>query len=195
MNNKGMIDSDTSSHSKELSFEEVYYTFYRPIFFFTKQLITDEFDTQDLVADTFAKYYKQRHGFHQLEQAKSFLFTTARNAALNHLRHQKLKTDKGTDIAEALQQQSAEDHFFDKLVLTELMIIVSEEVQRLPEKQQAVFRLSYFEDKSTEEIAQELHITPEAVYNNKKRAVEKLRVILKNKDLRLYLAFIKIFIA
>ncbi len=189
------MDADISSDSKELSFEEIYYTFYRPVFFFTKQLVSDEFDAQDLVADTFAKYYKQRHGFHQQEQAKSFLFTTARNAALNLLRHQKLKTAKGIDMTEALQHQSEEEHFFDKLVLTELMIIVSEEVQRLPEKQQAVFRLTYFEDKTTEEISQELDITPEAVYNNKKRAVEKLRAILKSKDLRLYLAFIKLFIS
>ncbi len=189
------MDAAISNDSKELPFEEIYYTFYRPVFFFTKQLVLDEFDAQDLVADTFAKYYKQRHGFHQLEQAKSFLFTTARNAALNLLRHQKLKTAKGIDMAEALQHQSEEDHFFDKLVLTELMIIVSEEVQRLPEKQQAVFRLTYFEDKTTEEISQELDITPEAVYNNKKRAVEKLRAILKNKDIRLYLAFIKLFIS
>lgn len=189
------MDADISGDSKELSFEEIYYTFYRPVFFFTKQLVPDEFDAQDLVADTFAKYYKQRHGFQQPEQAKSFLFTTARNAALNLLRHQKLKTAKGIDMAEALQHQSEENHFFDKLVLTELMIIISEEVQRLPEKQQAVFRLTYFEDKTTEEISQELDITPEAVYNNKKRAVEKLRAILKNKDLRLYLAFIKLFIS
>lgn len=194
MENEDVIGVDPLNGSKKLSFEDVYYTLYRPIFFFTKQFIQEESEVQDIVADTFVKYYTQHKGFSQLHQIKSFLFTTARNAALNVLRHQKLKTSKGHDILMELQQQSTNRHFYDKLVLTEMMLIISQEVQNLPKKQRDVFTSTFFEDKTVDEIAQELDISVEAVYNNKKRAIEKLRIILKNKDIRLYLSFVKLFI-
>ncbi|TYR31781.1 sigma-70 family RNA polymerase sigma factor [Sphingobacterium phlebotomi] len=193
MKDRPHTDLSSTPDKMHIPFEQVYYAYYRSLFFYTKQMIEDEADVHDLLSDTFLKYYDRQDQFTDIEQAKAFLFTTIRHAALNHIRHHKVRQDKGADIASSIYETSSKDHFFDKLVLTELMGLVTEEIEKLPAKQQAVFKLAYFEDRTTEEIAELLQIKHEAVYNNKKRALEKLQKIFKNKEFPIYLAFLKFF--
>ena len=193
MKERPKTDLPSTPAQEQLTFEQVYYANYRSLFFFAKQIVDNEADVHDLLSDSFLKYYDRQDQFSKMEQAKAFLVTTIKHAALNLIRHRKVRQDKGSDIANSIYLNSANDHFFDKMVLTELMALVTEEIEKLPTKQQEVFKLAYFEDRTTEEIADLLQIKPDAVYNNKKRALEKLQKIFKNKDLPLYIAFLELF--
>lgn len=193
MKDRQKTDRKSTAKQAHLSFEEVYYTHYRSLFFFAKQMVENEDEVQDLLSDTFLKYYNRKDDFYEMEQAKAFLFTTVKNTALNWIRHQKVRSSNTDEVVKQLYNDPQEEHFFDKLVLTELMNLVTTEMERLPQKQQEVFKMAYFEDRTTEEIAHILGIRPEAVYNNKKRALLKLQKIFKNKDFRIYVVFIKLF--
>lgn len=174
-----------------ISFESIYYAYYRPLYFFALELIRDEAEAQDVVADTFVKYYERKEHFEEERQIKSFLYTTVKHAALNALRHRKIRETKSDALVKELTKD--ESTFFDKLVLTELIRQIAEEVEHLPDMQRQVFALSYFEGKTTAEICDVLGINAESVYNNRKRALQKLKLVFKTKNLSLYIAFIQLF--
>ncbi|SFC55047.1 RNA polymerase sigma-70 factor, ECF subfamily [Parapedobacter composti] len=177
--------------SKGLIFERIYYSYYKPLYFFTVELLGDAQDAQDVVAETFVKYYQRQERFMEEQHAKAFLFMTARHAALNSIRNRKNHEAKADAVARELTSDN--NSFFDKLVLTELIRQIAAEVDKLPEMQRKVFISAYFDGKTTEEIALELGINAESVYNNKKRALNKLRLVFKDSDIALFICFFKLF--
>ena len=48
-------------------------------------------------------------------------------------------------------------------------------IETLPNKCKIIFKLIYFEDHSTDEVAQKLHISPRNVLNQKARAIQLLK--------------------
>jgi RNA polymerase sigma-70 factor (ECF subfamily) len=79
------------------------------------------------------------------------------------------------------------------MIQIELIQAIFEEVERLPQKQKQVFNLTYFEDKTAEEIAKQLNISVASVYTNRSRALSTLRLIFKSKNDLLALAFFLLF--
>jgi RNA polymerase sigma-70 factor (ECF subfamily) len=79
------------------------------------------------------------------------------------------------------------------MIQIELIQAIFEEVERLPQKQKQVFNLTYFEDKTAEEIAKQLNISVASVYTNRSIALSTLRLIFKSKNDLLALAFFLLF--
>jgi RNA polymerase sigma-70 factor (ECF subfamily) len=48
-------------------------------------------------------------------------------------------------------------------------------IETLPNKCKTIFKLIYFEDASTDEVAEKLHISPRNVLNQKRRALQLLK--------------------
>ncbi|MNT60836.1 RNA polymerase factor sigma-70 [compost metagenome] len=76
------------------------------------------------------------------------------------------------------------------MIHAELVHAIFNEVEKLPEKQKEVFNLTYLEDKTVEEIADQLQMSPAAVYTNRSRAVSTIRGLLGAKDALTLLAFL-----
>lgn len=92
-----------------------------------------------------------------------------------------------TEIQELLSEDS---DVFTKMVHVELIQAIFMEAERLPERQKEVFKMTYQEDKTVDEIAEALAISPDAVYTNRSRAVSTLRHLLKAKNALLFTAFL-----
>jgi len=79
---------------------------------------------------------------------------------------------------------------FSKIIHAELVHAIFSEVEKLPERQKEVFNLTYLEDKTVEEIADELEMSPAAVYTNRSRAISTIRTLLKAKNALILFAFL-----
>jgi len=179
-----MINEFREGH--EDSFNALYKEFYRPLRYFALKIVDDEQEAEDIVTESMVKLWQRRTRFSDIQQIKSFLFTITQHAALNVLRNRRRQSDKRKFVAE--EAESANNTtFFDELVLTELISKIAAEVEKLPKAQREVFKLSYFEGFSTEEIRDSLGMNPAAVYTNRKRALQSLRNYFRHLDLYLYL--------
>src|SRR5690242_14519138 len=83
----------------EQVFKFLHKSLFRPIRFFAGKLVPDQTAAEDIATESFIKLWEQRNGFDTLPQIKKFLYTTTRNACLNHLRDAQRHAKIHLDIA------------------------------------------------------------------------------------------------
>lgn len=165
---------------KEEGLKAIYSLYKHPLLYFSSQYVDRE-TAEEIVSDTFVKVWQQRTQFHCIDRLKAFLYIATKNACLNHLRrpHTKWKIE---DI-ETLDEVLCEDpEVYSKIVGTELLKEIYDEVANLPMKQREVFQMTYIEDMTVEEISKKLQISPNAVYIYRSRALTWLKGSTKIKD-------------
>lgn len=174
-------------------FVAIYHKFYRQLLFFILGYLKENNVAEEIVADVFVKVWERRYDFHTMENLKAFLFISAKNASLNAIRAARSK-----GVHESLTKYEDllidDRDAFSKMIHAELIHAIFMEVGRLPEKQREVFNMTYLEDKTVEEIAEELHMSPAAVYTNRSRAVHTLKTILGAKNALTLLTFLSLVV-
>ena len=100
-------------------------------------------------------------------------YTMVRNACLHFLRKHQKGIRVITELAYTAEDISSEE--LDEITHAETIRQVYERVNELPERIQQVFRKFYIEGKKQDEIANELHISPKTVRNQRLRGLVLLR--------------------
>lgn len=159
--------------------------YHRPLLYFAKSMVRDQETAEELVADSFVKLWQRRETFENTDKVKAFLYIATKNACLNYLNSTHARQAFDGEVLDALQ--SLDPDSYAQVVRAELMQQIYDEVMKLPQRQREVFRLTFFEELDTDEIAARLGMTPTAIFANRSRAIEALRNTLKDKLLWLCL--------
>lgn len=163
---------------------------HKSLCYFANRLVKDDLQSEDIVAECFFKLWERREDFGTEQNVKAFLYISCRNACLNYLQHLKVKTSVQKVYLEQLEK--GEDTILYQIIKTEILEIVSKEVDELPEKMRDIFKLLYFNGKKTDEIAAELNLSVQTVRNQKTKAIALLKTSLLKKGVSasFYLAFL-----
>lgn len=119
-------------------------------------------DHDDLIQDSYSRLLRA-HENGRLTHARAFLFTTARNAAIDLVRRRGVKpteTLAEDDVCSVLDEPIG---VRESLERQQQLDAVVEAVMELPERCRAVVLLRYFDGLSSAQIAAQLGITPETV--------------------------------
>lgn len=149
--------------------------------YFVRKMIPDDQEAEDIVANCFVKLWQRREDFQTEENIKAFLYISCRNACLDHLRHLKIKTTAQDNYLQHLEVN--EDSILYQIIKSEILGILNQEIEQLPENYRQVFKLIYFEQKKTDEIAVELDLSVQTVRNYKSRSVELLKTAMLKKGI------------
>lgn len=163
--------------------------YYRPLCFFAEQLLGNKNDAEDIVKDSYLKLWNKRADFDHAQSIRSFLYTATRNASLNHLRHQKVK-DHFKKEMHYLDDQQGDELILQQMIRSELMRSIYQEIEKLPEKRQQVFRMIYFDGLKLEEIAGKLGISVFTVKEHKAKALAQLRMKFSDEQLMVFFIII-----
>ncbi len=153
----------------------------RPLLYFANKLINNAEAAEEQVSDSFVKLWQGRTHFQTPDNIKAFLYITTKNACLNYIKTPHAKQYFEHEMSDDLL--SEEPEVYARIVQTELMQAIHVELEKLPEKQRAVFRLSFLEGLTTDEVCEELNMTPSAVFANKSRAMDALKKVFKDKNM------------
>jgi len=156
------------------AFRMIFESYNRLLFTCAIQLVKDKEQAEDIVSESFAKLWQRHEVFQTEDHVKAFLFVTTRNASLNYLRHIQRKTASQNELSYLNKDKDDQDVITD-MIEGELLKRIYPLIETLPNKCKAIFKLIYFEDASTDEVAQKLHITPRNVLNQKRRAIQLLK--------------------
>ena len=127
---------------------------------------------QDIVQDAFLNFWKKRKKLTDEVNLKSYLFTSVRNKALEHIRRNKMMLDHEESIRiNELLRHEIEDES-EKYVRLEQ---IHKAILTLPEKCRQVFSLSKINGLSYAEISEHLGISVKTVENQVVRALQLLR--------------------
>jgi len=162
-------------------FKYVYHHFYDSIYFFVYSMTKAEDESKDIVAEGFIKLWKLRERFERLENIKAFLFITARNAALDHIRAVKRHQAARKEIHYLGDKDSGEVR--NRMIEAEIFAELLTQIESLPRKCKAIFKMIFFDNLSTSEVAEQLQISTGNVLNQKARAIQILRSELVKKSL------------
>lgn len=148
----------------------------RPILNFVYRLTGDAAEAEDLALDVFVRAYRAlTSGGYRRGRAEfsTWLFQIARNAALDHLRHQKRhpteplpEYDDRPDLGKTAPQEIAARETDEQIATA---------VAELPEDQRTALILSEYEDRSHAEIAAIMKTSTKSVEARLYRARQFLR--------------------
>jgi len=161
-------------------FQRIFHKYYRPLYFFVKQLLDDAHEAEDIVSETFLKLWNMKHNFETEQNIKAFLYITCRNASLNCLSYRKRITSHHKEILHTLTEEEFISH---QEGYSELLQQLETAIAALPDKQQEVMKMILFEGLTDEEIAERLNKTEKTVRNQKNTAIHHLRINLDNKKM------------
>jgi RNA polymerase sigma-70 factor (ECF subfamily) len=156
------------------AFVELHQELYKRLFYYLYKMQPVKELCEDILQETFLKYWENRKNFKDYLSVKVYLFTVARNFALHHFRddatHQRLLEDI------VPENMLTEDHL---LITAEVCAMVQQAIAELPAQSRRVIELAV-EEHTVAEIADLLHISPNTVKTLKKSAYAVLRTKLSH---------------
>lgn len=173
------------------AFDEIYKLYSKKIYLLSLSYLKNKQDAEGVVQEVFLNLWRKRHDTKDQFSFDSYLFTITYNTIRNRFR--KLSRDRnhqevyGTTISLEDYSTSTEIEYKNMMEQAEIAI------NRLPERQKAVYFLNMREGLTTEEISKRLGISKRTVENHLHRAKTYLKKALSDNRL-ISILYILLFI-
>ena len=158
------------------AFEILLNNFQKPLYNHIRNIVLNHDDTDDILQNTFVKVFQNLNKFKGESKLFSWVYRIATNEALTFLNQ---KAKKSGISSETLQNQTINnlkaDIYFDG---NEIQIKLQKAIAQLPEKQQLVFKMKYFEELKYEEISKILGTSVGALKASYHHAVKKIETFV-----------------
>ena len=169
------------------AFEMLFRTYYQPLCNYAYTFVQDRDEAEEIVQATFLSVWEKRDKLDIHTGVRPYLYAMVRNAALNILKHEKIK-QQHVALELAVADRSVES-VTRTVMASELETRIHKALEKLPEQCRLVFKLSRFEELKYAEIADQLNISIKTVENQMGKALKIMREQLKD-YLPLFLVFL-----
>lgn len=168
------------------AFAELLERYLKPIYGFLYQMVRDQAVVEDLAQETFIKAWKNMHRFDQSKSFKTWIFTIAKNTALDYLKKKKttpfsfFEDEKGNSHLENVSEDAAlPDEILEREDVAREM---EDKLELIPQKYRTILVLRYKEDFSLHEIAEILGAPYNTVKAYHSRGLNQLKRAFVSKD-------------
>lgn len=177
-NDATLISRLTSEKTKESAFKELLALYKERLYWHIRKIVVSHDDADDVLQNTFIKVYKNIHSFKGESKLFSWMYRIATNEAITHL---KLNARLKSTNSEELQQQTIanlqSDVYFEG---SDIQLKLQQAMATLPQKQQLVFNMRYFDDLKYAEMSEILETSEGALKASYHIAVKKIEAYLTN---------------
>jgi len=142
-----------------------------------------QFDVDDIVQETYARLFRAKEKS-PLRSVRAFLFTTARNAAVDIYRRRQIVTIDGVANFESISVFEDKPDAFECLCQDQELVLLAEAIESLPDRCRCIVKLRKLEGLSHREIAQRLGIAESTVNAQITNGILKLREFLSTRGFR-----------
>ena len=173
---KKFIQELLNPKTQNQAFEILLKNFQKPLYNHIRNIVLNHDDTDDVLQNTIVKVFQNLNKFKGESKLFSWTYRIATNEALTFL-NQKAKLSGIS--SETLQNKTIDnlkaDIYFDG---NEIQIKLQRAITVLPEKQQLVFKMKYFEELKYEEISKILGTSVGALKASYHHAVKKIEAFV-----------------
>ncbi len=160
------------------AFQKLLSVYQKPLYNHIRNIVLNHDDADDVLQNTVIKVFQYQKSFKGESKLFSWMYRIATNEALTFL-NQKAKVN---GVSTATLQNKAIDNlqadvFFDG---NEIQLKLQNAIANLPEKQQLVFKMKYFEELKYEEISEILGTSVGALKASYHHAVKKIETFVTN---------------
>ena len=160
-----------TAKDEPLAFEQLYDRYVNSVYRYLFSRIGNKADTEDLTAQTFLTVLEKLPRYRERGHFEAWLFTIARNKAMDHFR--KKQPEVHLDAAEMMAEQHG---LLAELIHSEQVQQISTLISKLEDSEKELLRLRYVANLSFAEMAALLDKSQDAV----KKSLYRLQVRLQN---------------
>ncbi len=173
-----ILDLVSRETSMERGFRLLMSTYQERLYWQVRRMVLDHDDANDVLQNCLVKIYKSIGRFERKSKLYTWLYRIATNEAITFLNKKKQKMTTPFDSEDNnLANQLQADPYFDG---DEVQLRLKEAIARLPEKQQLVFNLRYFDEMSYADMSESLDTSEGALKASFHHAVKKVEAYIKS---------------
>lgn len=158
--------------TQNTAFRQLVSQYSRPLYSHIRNIVLDHDDTDDVLQNTFIKVFQNLKNFKGESKLFSWVYRIATNEAITFITSKAKKNNISNEEVnqKALENLQADDYFEGDAMHLKLQ----QAVATLPEKQQLVFKMKYFEDLKYEDISEITGTSVGALKASYHHAVKKI---------------------
>ncbi|WP_374541739.1 RNA polymerase sigma factor [Flavobacterium sp.] len=160
------------------AFKKLVYEYQKPLYYHIRNIVLNHDDADDVLQNTFIKVFSNIQNFKGESKLFSWIYRIATNESLTFIEQRARKQGISN---EELQQKSINklesDVYFEGDII---QLKLQKAIALLPEKQQLVFKMKYFEEMKYEDMSEILDTSVGALKASYHHAVKKIEEYLKN---------------
>ena len=174
---KEFIEQLLNPKTQNQAFQKLLRNYQRPLYNHIRNIVLNHDDADDVLQNTFVKVFQYLKNFKGESKLFSWMYRIATNEAITFI-NQKAKRNGTT--SEAMQNKIVDnlqaDTYFDG---NEIQFKLQKAIVLLPEKQQLVFKMKYYEEIKYEDMSEILGTSVGALKASYHHAVKKIEEFMK----------------
>ena len=174
---KIFIETLINPKTQNVAFKQLVQQFQKPLYFHIRNIVLNHDDTDDVLQNTFIKVFSNIKNFKGESKLYSWIYRIATNESLTFIEQRAKKQGiSNEEVQQKAIMNLESDVYFEG---NEIQLKLQKAIAILPEKQQLVFKMKYFEEMKYENMSEILDTSVGALKANYHHAVKKIEEYLK----------------
>ncbi len=176
MTEQEILQAFKTGVNKEKALSSLMDTYQQKLYWHIRRLVVNHEDANDVLQHVFIKVWKNLEKFRGESGIYTWMYRIASNESFTYLRKEKKRRSISIDNEDMDlgNQLKADQHFSANEMEWKLQVAM----QKLPEKQKAVFSLRYYDEMPYSEISEVLETSEGALKASYHHAVKKIKQML-----------------
>ena len=175
---KVFLSELTNPKTQNEAFKVLLQLYQKPLYFHIRTIVLNHDDANDVLQNTFIKVFSNVKNFKGDSKLYSWIYRIATNESLTFLQQKAKKSGISSEELQSKTLNNLEsDVYFEG---DEIQLKLQKAIALLPEKQQLVFKMKYFEEMKYEEMSQVLDTSVGALKSSYHLATKKIEEFLKS---------------
>lgn len=177
---KELLQKLQSGNDKDAAFRALVSQYKERLYWQIRKIVLDHDDTDDVLQNTFIKIFRNINSFKGESKLHTWMFRIAANEAITFLN---LKAKKNNTSLELVKNQAVKnleaDVYFEG---DALQLKFQKAIATLPQKQQLIFTMKYFDDITYEELSEILETSVGGLKSSYHIAVKKITAYINSNE-------------
>ena len=169
-------------------FSKIHREYYKKLCYYAENFVLDKEIAENIVSALFFKLLETKPDMAGVGSIKAFLFTSVRNACINHLRQARFDQPISPDLEDGHAGEEAGQYIREGELIDKITLLL----KTLPEKQRFVLEQLFYKNKTHKMIASDLRTSLQNVYQTEARGLRAIFEEVRN-DPRLLLVLVALF--
>ena len=174
---KLFIETLINPKTQNIAFKQLVQQYQKPLYFHIRNIVLNHDDTDDVLQNTFIKVFSNIKNFKGESKLYSWIYRIATNESLTFIEQRAKKQGiSNEEVQQKAIMNLESDVYFEG---NEIQLKLQKAIAILPEKQQLVFKMKYFEEIKYENMSEILDTSVGALKASYHHAVKKIEEYLK----------------
>lgn len=177
---KDFIQRLNALETKEAAFKDLLSQYKERLYWHIRHIVKSHDDADDVLQNTFIKVYKNIHNFKGDSKLFSWMYRIATNESITHINKNKKRFNVGNiELYDHMVNNLKADVYFES---DAIKFKLQQAIATLPEKQQLVFNMKYFQDIKYRDMSEILDTSEGALKASYHIAVKKIEAFLRSEN-------------